>query len=460
MGRAGRLSRRATCMAATLSLAVLSGAPARAEAVSLSPPEMRAATAHALSVGDDDTALTLAAALLARDPKDGFALISRSRAARNMGLYDTALAAARAAWAIAETDGDRYAAALVMAQALSSQGARTRAQIWLRRAAEAAPDEVAKARAMRDFRYVRARNPWRTNLRFGVTPSSNVNNGTQSETMDIGGLTFALSGDARALSGLEYSYGADTTYTWQLDEGLSVWAGGGIDGRAYTLSENSRKTAPTLTSEDLAYQEARLSFGLRHAASPEAGPLTVNLTVARAFYGGDALSDLARASALKVLPLTANSHLEAGLSVEGQWRHDDPTNDSTSFGGSLGWAAERGNGDILRLQLGLGDTVSDAATLAHDSWSAGISYRFAKPMAGAYLGLSASYEESAYDLPLFAATPRADQTTTLEATAFLPKLEKYGFAPEIGLRAVRNSSNVTLYDYTDYGVRLGLRSAF
>ena len=62
------------------------------------------------------------------------------------------------------------AAALAVAQALSSEGARTRAQLWLRRAMQVAPTKRQKALAVRDFRYVRLRNPWSTRLSFSVAP--------------------------------------------------------------------------------------------------------------------------------------------------------------------------------------------------------------------------------------------------------------------------------------------------
>ena len=110
-------------LALCAGLALAAGG-ASAEEVTLTPAEMRAAATHALAVGDDRTALHLAGALLARDPQDGAALILQSRAARNLGDNATALKAGRAAWRLARSDSDRYAAALVTAQALSSNGQR------------------------------------------------------------------------------------------------------------------------------------------------------------------------------------------------------------------------------------------------------------------------------------------------------------------------------------------------
>ena len=71
---------------------------------------------------------------------------------------------------------------MLMAQAQSSSGRKTLAQYWLRRAVEVAPTPATEARAIRDFKYLRATNPWSTRISFSITPDSNVNDGSANET--------------------------------------------------------------------------------------------------------------------------------------------------------------------------------------------------------------------------------------------------------------------------------------
>ncbi|MGC9371559.1 MAG: hypothetical protein ACP5DX_18665 [Paracoccaceae bacterium] len=451
-----RLIRRLALWAGLLLVAGgVSAAP-----VTLAPAEMRAAASHALAVHDDQLALSLAEALLARDPQDGFALIIKSRAARNLGDNATAIGAARAAWRQARSESDRYAAALVMAQALSSNGQRTMAQLWLRRAAQHAPDDRAEAMIARDFRYVRSRNPWSTHLRFGVTPSSNINNGSKSDTMVIGGLPFQLSGGAQALSGLEISYGASTRYSHDLSEDLTLHLGGAVEGKAYRLSDAARRKAPALSASDLAYQAVQLSFGATIRGTRPANPLDAALTLGKNYYGGAHLADFAEVKLVKTVGVNRRNQLRFTLAAEEQWRKDRADRSSTALIGQVDWRTKVGETGLLQLSLGLRDTDSDSGTVAHSAQLAALDYRLTKPVFGAYLGLSVAYESRDYDQSLFGAQPRRDDKLMLGATVFLPDYDYYGFAPEIGLSLVTNRSNEALYETEDLGLTLGFRSAF
>lgn len=452
-----RASFRSLAWAGTVA-ACLAAPLAHAEKVTLTPQEMRAAATYALEVHDNALALKLAGALLQRTPDDGFALITQSRAARNLGQNDLALSSARQAWGAAESRADRYAAALVMAQALSSAGHRTRAQIWLRRAAQNAPNEQLKAVVARDFRYVRSRNPWSTQLSFGIAPSSNINNGSKSDTMVIGGLPFVLSGGAQALSGMEYSLGAETRYRMQLSDRVQLNFGAAFESKSYTLSDSAKRKAPGLKGSDLAYQAAQLSMGADFAQKN--GIIGIEATFGQSYYGGAQLADFARLDLHRRLRLGERSALSFSVSAEDQWRKDRAIKSASTYTGQLGWQHLRTNGDKLGLSVGLRDVQSDSADIAHSAQLAAIGYSFGKPVLGAKIGINFVYEARDYDRRAFGSPPRQDDKLTLGATAVLPKLDVYGFAPEISISAVRNKSSLSLYDSEDLNMTLGFRSAF
>ncbi|MDG1868800.1 MAG: hypothetical protein P8J00_13885 [Yoonia sp.] len=96
----------------------------------------------------------------------------------------------------------------------------TRAQLWLRRAAQYAPDDATKAVVAKDFRTVRERNPWSSSLRFGIFPRSNINNGSTAEIYYLPGLDFPLTlqPSSRALSRFEISGGFSSQYRLHLDD--------------------------------------------------------------------------------------------------------------------------------------------------------------------------------------------------------------------------------------------------
>src|SRR5690606_32918062 len=125
--------------AALAACVLLAAASAQAQPLVLTPDQMRQAGFAALTARQPGDALDVTDLLLRRDPGDVSALILKSRALRDLGRYPAAQGAARTAWARADNEAERYGAGLAMAQALASQGARLRAQFWLRRAVQAAP---------------------------------------------------------------------------------------------------------------------------------------------------------------------------------------------------------------------------------------------------------------------------------------------------------------------------------
>ena len=165
--------------AAVLALAVAAAmAPmAGAEPLVLDATAMRQLADKAIDAGFGADALRIVDALLLRDPADATALILRSQALRLLGRYDEAETSARAAYAAADSDPGRFGAAMVLAQALSLQDRRIEAQLWLRRAAQEAPNDRLRALAERDFDLVRAATPLTLSFALSLTPSSNVNNG-------------------------------------------------------------------------------------------------------------------------------------------------------------------------------------------------------------------------------------------------------------------------------------------
>ncbi|MEY8839451.1 hypothetical protein AB9K41_10525, partial [Cribrihabitans sp. XS_ASV171] len=254
-----RRQRFRTGLALALALAALSGA---AQEATLTPRELRGTAIEALRIGAPDRAYAYSEALLRRDPDDREAHLIRSRAARDTGRFGEAKVSARAAWKLASSDEEKYAASMVMAQALSSNGQRTMSQLWLRRAVEHAPDEALARRAIRDFKYVRARNPWATELSFAVTPDSNINNGSSERSSFLNyrlmealygqPVEYQLDGTLRALSGIEYALGLTTRYRFSETPTRAHDVIFTADVRHYTLSSEAKAIAPGAEGNDFA----------------------------------------------------------------------------------------------------------------------------------------------------------------------------------------------------------------
>ncbi|MGR3794030.1 surface lipoprotein assembly modifier [Vannielia sp. SX4] len=448
-----------------LALLLIAG-PAASQPVTVEPAEARQIAARAVIAGQPAYGLDIARALLVADPNDVAAATTASRAARALGRYAEAQAYARQAWEAAGDDKERYHASVAMAQALASDDKRTRAQFWLRRAAEYAPSDAARTAAQRDFTYVRGRNPWRSKLSLSLTPSSNINNGAATDRIEIGGLGFQLSGDAQALSGTQLSLGASTEYRIRSGPRTILRFGGGIEAKRYWLSGEAKEQAPMADAADYAYTSAELTFGLTRAPKkrpqgakgPAFGLFDAEVAIGKSWYGGEPLLTFARArlgQSFRLAPRTSG-----WVAVLGEWqdRIDNPLNSLTSSELQLGLSRRFETGQLTVIASAK-EVDSDSALTAHSSQKLFAAYRLAKPVFTAETTLSASYEYRDYEAALFS-TDRRDNRAKLGLTFFFSEADYYGFAPEVGVSFEQNNSSVDLYSTETLGITFGLKSTF
>ena len=448
-----------------IAASTCAGAAAQ-EQQTLTFPETRRLGATALLRGYPAHALEIAEALLRVDPQDVVALSLASRANRALGNYDEARSYARRAWDAAETDKERYHAATAMAQALSSDDKRTRAQFWLRRAAQHAPTPQARAAARRDYAYVRGRNPWRTSLTLGVTPSSNINNGAATDRIEIGGLSFQLSGDAQALSGTEMELGVSTEYRIRSGRRTILSFGGSLEARRYRLSGEAKDQAPDADADDYAYSSAELTFGLtraprprrRDAGGPAFGLFSLTLGIGKSWYGGEELLTYTRARASQSFALNRRSSGWLAFSGEWQDRIDNAERSLSSHQVELG-LSHRFDAGRLTLVIAAKDVSSDSALVAHTARRLSASYRLAEPVLTARATLSAGYEFRDYESGLFTAD-REDDRYSLGASFLFTEAEYYGFAPEVGVTWEQTDSSEALSSTETFGISFGLKSVF
>ena len=427
----------------------------------LSPDDMRRAAVQAVRARQPAVALRISDALLQRDPDDVAALIIRSRALRDLGRADEAYELARRAWDLADEDSLKYNAALVAAQALSTEGRRTRAQLWLRRATQHAPSERHRQAAVRDFRLVRSINPLQLQLGFHVAPNSNVNNGSIHDSSPLFGwpVEFDLFGTARALSGVEYGaqvagrYRLVDTPTRRDDLNFQLAHTG------YTLSSEAREIAPDAEGSDFATTTAMLGYSHSAPLAALRGPYRVDASLGQTWYGGDPLLRFYRLGVQQTVPLTPATAGTVSLSHE--WQQGFGGRDDArhaTLGASVDHRLESGH----RLTVGLGytDARADAAGLAFHQTRLHARLTLARPVMNMALdfGLSAAAKE--YPVSVHSADGRQERTVTADVTATFLGIEYYGFSPSLTASYSRTDANVKLYDRENFGIQLGIRSAF
>lgn len=450
-------------LAGALIVSAIFASAASAQTAVLDPPAMRELAFEAVRAGFAQDALTITDALLARDPADSSALTIRAQALRALGDYPAAITTARAAWNSADTNPARFGAAMAMAAAQSSNGSRTRAELWLRRAANAAPNDRAYAIARRDFGYVQSRNPWRFVLDMTVAPSSNVNNGSRQDQLALPGLPifFEIAPENQALSGVQLGFGINATYRFSptgpnRQTNLNFSAG----VQAVALSSEAKAEAPDARASD--FTLTTLEAGVSHRRGLDAEARTVLAltgTYGHNWYGGDDLSDYLQLGAEVTHRLQSGTVLSFGLAGDRVMRIDRPLQSSDRVELSAGARFAVGQ-DSLSFRLAATDVTSTSVEVRNQALALGISWQKAEPVAGINLAAALTLESRVFADSRYAAGGREDTKITAKLQMTFTRIEYFGFSPVLEVNATRNRSNSALHDSQAVGINLGITSNF
>lgn len=433
---------------------------AGAKPLVLTPQGMVQMAVTLLERGYPDQALRFANALLRQNPMDATALIVKARAERDLAQYPQSVATARLAWKSADLPRERYGAALAVAQGLASDGQKLRAQVWLRRAIEEAPNDNARTLAIRDLRYVRNRS--RLTLRFdlSVRPSSNVNGGTYERMIDFLGIPLTISPDSRALSGGTAQAAITAQYRLAESANAKTDLRLGIVERQAWLSSSAKAAAPMADPGD--YRFSGYEIGMDQAWKLPAlkGEATASVTFGRNRYGGAPMSDYARLDLEMMRSFTSDLSGQAGISFERQHRVDSPERSATIIGASASVSRNLQSGDRLTFSLDLRDTNSDANSIDHRAMSADMNWSKADPIFGLGVSAELGVETRNYARAVLSSNGREDISISAQANLSLQKLDYMGFMPMFSLNAERTRSNIPLYRSQSLGVGLSIRSKF
>ncbi len=462
-----RTTVRAWVLAASVGLVCGAGG-LRAQPVVLSPGQLTEAAILALRVGDAPRALGYSEALVARNPQDFVAQVVRARALRDMGEYAEAREAARAALDAAASEEQRFNATMVMAQVQSSAGHKTMAQYWLRRAIQIAPDPALKAAAIRDFKYLRVTNPWSTRFTFSITPDSNVNDGSANDSSFLNyqltellfgqPVEYQLTGTARALPGIQYTFGVDTRYRLHQTATSAHDLYFKADLRQYTLTEEARRTAPGVSGDDFSFASVFGGYGYRWLGAGNKTETALRADVGHSWYGGSDYADYLRGSVHHAWVVSSQTRLGGSLSAERQFgiRAADMDTGKLSVWG----------GHTLQTGHRVFWSVTGAATqspLVFEEYSelrVNGSIVLPSPILGATAQFGLGLRGRDYGLSPHSRSGRQDREVRADATLIFKQVDYHGFNPTMTVFGSIKDSNIALYESNKLGVHFGIQSAF
>lgn len=425
----------------------------------LTPGDMRLTAATSLDEGRAARALALAEALMLRDPDDPVALHIAARGALQVGRADKTLRYAKRLFRESRTDGERFVAARMAALALASEEKFTRAQIWLRRARQLAPDDRARAAVGRDYRILRARNPLRFQFDVGVSPSSNINNGSSEDGFEFLGVPVGFTPDARALAGVEVSFSGRVEYKLhQTQRHLTSLSASGSLSR-YALSPESAETAPDFDTAEL--DRSRVDVDLKHqwATSGQDAPAHVALGLAFTRHGGAAYARELSLSGGRSWQLSDAALVHADLDLaRTTYLQSDTT--SRAWDAALRWSRDLDDGRRLHLFTGAGETLSDSVSLRSERRHVGVGYDLGRVADRVDVAMGVSHVWRDYAPSLLTPEGRHDRQVRASVTLGMPMVEVYGFQPQTQFEFRDTASNAARYETQSISVDFGFRSAF
>ncbi len=449
--------------AACLGSIVTLGAQAQP---SLSPEQLRQTAVMALKTGDARLARGYAEALVARDARDLNAHLILARAARDMGDIPPARAAARRAWALAQTAEERYSAALITAQVLSSDGKRTRAQLWLRRAAQNAPNDVLREKARRDFAYVKQQNPWKTDLSLTLAPNTNINNGSAQDRSLLNyavtellfgeQVEYELSDTAQAISGIEFGASLRTRYRFHQTPETAHDAKLSLAYRSFAITDTLTDTS--VKGSDFAFGSVALGYGYRQLNLSRKGELALDVEAGQSWYSGARYASYMRAQAQQTWRISPQRQLRFGTDLERLWGQATPDLDTLGLQASVTQGFASGNTGYLGLSVGGTRSSNPGSEYTEVTLRTGLALK--RPILGAAVqfGIGASWRD--YDVSRHSRDGRQDSQIFGDVTATFKEIDYYGFNPSVTLSASSTDSNVGLYDVNRVGLSIGIKSAF
>lgn len=306
------------------------------------------------------------------------------------------------------------------------------------------PPEVAAT--VQDFLdQINLRRDWQAGFSFALMSDSNVNQATSSQTINIGGLPFVLSGDAKQTAGmgaLLLFYGEKR---WQLAERWRLVANGNLIRRDYSKNRFDDTTLYT-------------RIGPRYLI--EGGDIGAGVSLAKRWLG-DAPYNHAEGlfvDGSKQL----DQHWETALSAE--WQHYGYDVAGSLPGSVVTTTAKlRYAPDTARLIEGELDVTQDdtiSATMRHDTLGGTLGYH-SEASWGVLYGVSVRKSYSRFNVfDTFYQKARGDWLTSVTLDVSKRDWKFAGFSPTLSATHIDNVSTISLFSYRRNMMQIGVNRLF
>ena len=465
---------RLSIRSALVATAILIATTGATEPVRVSLDDAPAAINKLLSANQPSAAREIAMAALRVRPNDQVLQLMLAKVEIAGGRAAKGIDIASAVYASARHDRIAFLAARIRAEGHVRLEQYTRAQLWLRLASGYAETPRETASLARDYKQIKRVNPWSTSLRFGVTPSNNVNNGSSGSTFAFGQYLFdlglegidpsivtELSEDEKQLSGLQFSVGADFQYRLSQSKTTATYVTGSLDYRTFALSDEAKEIAPDAQGSD--YENGSVVVGLvrRQIIDGNAEPLSLRANFGQVWFDGAPYSQFVEGSFSQNYAIDEQNQIGLNGYLNDQTILETGVKSRTR-GVRLSWGHKFANDDRLRVVLHAKQSASPRIDSTFNSQQIDVNYTFAEPIAG--LKLSAGFEigQTRHPQSRFTAGlgARSSVNYGVEGSAQFTQFDLYGFQPVVTVKGSITESTVDLFDRENLSLGFDFRSSF
>jgi hypothetical protein len=188
-------------------------------------------------------------------------------------------------------------------------------------------------------------------------------------------------------------------------------------------------------------------------------PNQFELTGGRTWYAQQPFMQYARIGFTQNYVFAPGSFVFGGVSAERQ-QSLSAREDANSWGLNTGVRFSLANKDRLTLSVNAKRSQSLDANLDYDQLTLSARYALAKLIAGVSVDFGVSLGQKNHDISRFSRFGRQDKTASFDVTGVFNQIEVYGFSPSVTLTARQTNSNIGLFETRDFGLRVGIQSAF
>lgn len=289
--------------------------------------------------------------------------------------------------------------------------------------------------------------PWSLSGYLTLAPSSNINKGSNHETVKLGNLTGTINKEAQKKTGFGLAAGGYGSYEWDLGVGVSLRTSAALDGQFYAnnLADVIRVSGSTKLQYQSEDRKLQIGFGPRYETTYDDGEFS-------AFrYGPTA--DFA-------LALPKGMVLSTSLAALVLDNRNNNTRDGMRYSVDAQLVKSISPSVTASVNAGLSIDNVKQRNADHTDWDVGFS--LAKEWEGGWItrvSPSLGHHDYAGVLALLPEA-REDWVYSVGTQLSNRKFEFKGFTPVLNYTYSKQTSNDTYSDYDSHDVSITLTKAF